>query len=157
MYAMYLDNRRPDKDGQPSRMQRHSGRIPDFGDKKGMTPHVFGCSVVRLRDENERANWKGAGRRVADGTFVGIHHTSYMVYNHATGRVTFEPFIWVLDELELARTGAAAGAFSGSLIPRRQERLCSGTDNPVRPKLARLGSACVEVRQLGSIQRADRH
>ena len=110
MYAMYLDNRRPDKDGQPSRMQRHSGRIPDFGDKKGMTPHVFGCSVVRLRDENERANWKGAGRRVADGTFVGIHHTSYMVYNHATGRVTFEPFIWVLDELELARTGAAAGS-----------------------------------------------
>ena len=110
MYAMYLDNRKPDKDGKPSRMQRHSGRIPDFGDKKGMTPYVFGCRVIRLRDENERANWKGAGRRVADGIFVGIDHTSYMVYNHATGRVTFEPFIWALDELELSRTGAAAGS-----------------------------------------------
>ena len=109
-YALYLNNRRPDKDGKPTHMQRHCGRVPDFGDKNGMTPYVFGCQVIRLRDEVERTNWKGAGRRVADGIFVGIEHSSYMVFNPETGRLTFEPFIWALDELELSRTGAAAGA-----------------------------------------------
>ena len=110
-YALYLHNdRRPDKDGEPSRMQRHCGRVPDFGDKNGMVPYVFGCQVVRLRDENERTNWKGAGKRVADGVFVGIEHSSYMVYNTTTSKLTFEPFIWPLDELELSRTGMAAGA-----------------------------------------------
>jgi hypothetical protein len=49
-------------------MQRHCGRVPDFGDKNGMTPFVFGCKVIRLRDEIERTNWKGAGKRVADGS-----------------------------------------------------------------------------------------
>ena len=109
-YALYLHNRRPDKDGEPSRMQRHCGRVPDFGDKNGMVPYVFGCQVVRLRDENERTNWKGAGKRVADGVFVGIEHSSYMVFNPTTGKLTFEPFLWPLDELELSRTGMAAGA-----------------------------------------------
>ncbi len=42
-YALYLHNRRPDKDGEPTRMQRHCGRVPDFGDKNGMIPYVFGC------------------------------------------------------------------------------------------------------------------
>jgi hypothetical protein len=92
-YALYLHNRRPDKEGEPSRMQRHCGRVPDFGDKNGMVPYVFGCQVVRLRDENERTNWKGAGKRVADGVFVGIEHSSYMVYNTTTSKLTFEPFI----------------------------------------------------------------
>jgi len=40
---------------------------------------------------------------------------------------------------------------------RRQERLCSGADNPARPVLEWRGAASIEVRQLGSIQRADRH
>jgi hypothetical protein len=35
-------------------MQRHCGRVPDFGDKNGMIPYVFGCQIVRLRDETER-------------------------------------------------------------------------------------------------------
>ena len=109
-YALYLHNRRPEKEGKPTRMQRHCGRVPDFGDKNGMIPYVFGCQIVRLRDETERTNWKGAGKRVADGIFVGIEHTSYMVYNPTTGKLTFEPFIWPLDELELSRTGMAAGA-----------------------------------------------
>ena len=109
-HALYLHNRRPDKDGKPTRMQRHCGRVPDFGDKNGMTPYVFGCQVIRLRDENERTNWKGAGKRVADGIFVGIEHSSYMVFNPTTGKLTFEPFIWPLDEIELSRTGMAAGA-----------------------------------------------
>jgi hypothetical protein len=109
-YAVWLNNRRPDKDGKPTHMQRHCGRVPDFGDKNGMTPFVFGCKVIRLRDEIERTNWKGAGKRVADGIFVGIEHSSYIVYNPETGRLTFEPFIWALDELELSRTGMAAGA-----------------------------------------------
>ena len=107
---MWLNNRRPDKDGKPTHMQRHCGRVPDFGDKNGMTPFVFGCKVIRLRDEIERTNWKGAGKRVADGIFVGIEHSSYIVYNPETNRLTFEPFIWALDELELSRTGMAAGA-----------------------------------------------
>ncbi|KOO30922.1 hypothetical protein Ctob_016205 [Chrysochromulina tobinii] len=109
-YAVWLNNRRPDKDGKPTHMQRHCGRVPDFGDKNGMTPFVFGCKVIRLRDEIERTNWKGAGKRVADGIFVGIEHSSYIVYNPETHRLTFEPFIWALDELELSRTGMAAGA-----------------------------------------------
>jgi len=71
-YALYLHNRRPDKDGEPTRMQRHCGRVPDFGDKNGMIPYVFGCQVVRLRDETERTNWKGAGKRVADGVFQHV-------------------------------------------------------------------------------------
>ena len=33
-----------------------------------------------------------------------------MVYNQTTSKLTFEPFIWPLDELELSRTGMAAGA-----------------------------------------------
>jgi len=109
-YAVWLNNRRPDKDGKPTHLQRHCGRVPDFGDKNGMTPFVFGCKVIRLRDEIERTNWKGAGKRVADGIFVGIEHSSYIVYNPETNRLTFEPFIWALDELELSRTGMAAGA-----------------------------------------------
>jgi len=40
--------------------------------------------------------------------------------------------------------------------PRKQEWLCNGAEGCVRPTLARLGSACVEVRQLGSIQGANR-
>ena len=86
---MWLNNRRPDKDGKPTHMQRHCGRVPDFGDKNGMTPFVFGCKVIRLRDEIERTNWKGAGKRVADGIFVGIEHSSYIVYNPETSRLTF--------------------------------------------------------------------
>ena len=66
--------------------------------------------IVRLRDETERTNGKGAGKCVAEGIFVGIEHTSYMVFNPATSKLTFEPFIWPLDELELSRTGMAAGA-----------------------------------------------
>jgi hypothetical protein len=42
-YALYLHNQRPDKDGEPTRMQRHCGRVPDFGDKNGMIPYVFVC------------------------------------------------------------------------------------------------------------------
>ena len=57
-----------------------------------------------------RIGWKGAGHRTADGVFVGIDHTSYLVYNPVTHRVTKEPFIWCLDEFELATDGTAAGA-----------------------------------------------
>ena len=50
-----------------------------------MVPYVFGCQVIRLCDENERTNWKGAGKRVADSVFVGIEHSSYIVFNPNTG------------------------------------------------------------------------
>ena len=75
-----------------------------------MIPYVFGTKCVRLKDENERVGWKGAGNRVADGIFVGIDHTSYMLYNPTTNRITLEPYIWPLDEFELATDGTAAGA-----------------------------------------------
>eukprot|EP00900_Chrysochromulina_parva_P019050 jgi/Chrpa1/27146/Chrysochromulina_OHIO_Genome00026624-RA len=75
-----------------------------------MTPLVFGCKVVRLKDENERIGWKGVGNRAITGYFVGIEHTSYLIYNAVTRKVTKEPFVWAIDELELARGGLAAGA-----------------------------------------------
>jgi len=109
-YAVWISDRRPPKKGAPSRLQKHCGRIPDFGDKNGMTPLVFGCKVVRLKDENERIGWKGVGNRAITGYFVGIEHTSYLVYNAVTRKVTKEPFVWAIDELELARGGLAAGA-----------------------------------------------
>jgi hypothetical protein len=109
-YAVYLMVRRPPKMGEPSRLQRHTGQVPDFGDKNGMVPYVFGSRCIRLKDETERTGWKGAGHRTADGVFVGIDHTSYLVYNPVTHRVTKEPFIWCLDEFELATDGTAAGA-----------------------------------------------
>lgn len=109
-YAVWISDRRPPKKGAPSRLQKHCGRIPDFGDKNGMTPLVFGCKVVRLKDENERIGWKGVGNRAIAGFFVGIEHTSYLVYNAVTRKVTKEPFVWAIDELELARGGLAAGA-----------------------------------------------
>ena len=109
-WANWIVDRRPPADGKPSRLQKHCGRIPDFGDKDGMTPLVFGCKVVRLKDENERIGWKGVGNRAITGIFVGIEHTSYLVYNPETRKITKEPFVWALDERELARSGLAAGA-----------------------------------------------
>ena len=60
-YAVYLMVRRPPKMGEPSRLQRHTGQVPDFGDKNGMVPYVFGSRCIRLKDETERTGWKGAG------------------------------------------------------------------------------------------------
>jgi hypothetical protein len=48
--------------------------------------------------------------RAITGYFVGIEHTVYLVYNAVTRKVTKEPFVWAIDELELARGGLAAGA-----------------------------------------------
>ena len=49
--------------GEPTMMQRHTGQVPDFGDKNGMIPYVFGSKCIRLKDETERIGWKGAGNR----------------------------------------------------------------------------------------------
>ena len=57
----------------------------------------------------------------------------------------------------IQRFGSAAGAFAGRLIPRRNKRLCNGAGGCAQPTLVRLGSACFEVRQLGSIQGTNRH
>ena len=109
-YANWITDRRPPNMGAPSRLQKHCGRVPDFGDKNGMTPYVFGCQVVRLKDENERTGWKGVGNRAIAGIFVGIEQTSYLVLNLLTRKITKEPYIWPVDERELAMGGVAAGA-----------------------------------------------
>ena len=133
-YAVWISDRRPPKKGAPSRLQKHCGRIPDFGDKNGMTPLVFGCKVVRLKDENERIGWKGVGNRAITGYFVGIEHTSYLVYNAVTRKVTKEPFVWAIDELELARGGLAAGALLHD--SEVQCEIITGTPLTLMPSLA---------------------
>jgi hypothetical protein len=86
-YAVWLAVRRPAKMGEPTRMQRHTGKVPDFGDKNGMIPFVFGTKCVRLKDEQERLGWKGAGNRVADGIFVGIDHDHRQRHGRYRARV----------------------------------------------------------------------
>jgi len=70
---------------------------------------VFGCKVIILRDEKQRTGWKGAGHRVADGIFLGIEGESYVVLKVDTGRLVYPPYVWTLDENELALGGAPAG------------------------------------------------
>ena len=83
-----------------------------------MVPYVFGAHCIKLNDEKDRIGWKDAGNRTSEGIFVGIRGTSYMVYKFSTGKIAFEPFIWCLDEDELARVGTPAG---GMVVEAEQQ------------------------------------
>ena len=91
-----------------SRVEEATGRKPNL--KKDM-PYIFGCSVLCLRDADDRGPIGTLERgRTYLARYLGVHGAGHVVEKQDTGAIVYPSHCVPLNEHEMVRDSLPAGA-----------------------------------------------